>query len=57
MGTAGQAITLNSVSFSSTSGTWYLVDPNNHTIASAGFGHSFTATLALNGPYALDRPG
>src|SRR5271157_5313779 len=52
-GTAGQTITLNSVSFSSTSGTWYLVDPNNRTVASAGFTHSFSATLALSGPYAL----
>ena len=53
MGTAGEQLTLNSDSFSSTSGTWYLVDPNNHTVASAGFGSSFSATLALSGPYAL----
>ena len=53
MGTAGQTITLQSNSFSSTSGTWYVVDPNNRTVASARFGTSFTAALALSGPYEL----
>ena len=52
-GTAGEKITLHADSFSSTSGNWYLVDPNNRTLAGTTFGTSFTATLALNGPYEL----
>ena len=37
-GTAGEQINLTSLSFSSTSGNWYLYDPNNNEIAGAGFG-------------------
>ncbi len=57
MGTAGETITLASNSFSSTSGTWYVVDPNNRTVASARFGTGFTAALALTGPYELILEG
>ncbi len=58
-GTAGEEITLTSESFSSTDGTWYLVNPNNDDVASASFGSSFSqpVTLALTGPYELILAG
>ena len=56
-GTAGQKITLTSDAFSSTSGNWYLINPNNNEVTGAGFGSSFSATLPLNGPYVLELLG
>ena len=56
-GTAGEQINLTSDSFSSTSGNWYLYDPNNNEVAGAAFGSSFSATLRLNGPYELVLEG
>src|SRR5208337_3882153 len=59
MGTAGEQLTLTSDSFSSNSGTWYIVDPNNNQIASAPFGSSFSnpVTLGLTGPYEIVLAG
>ncbi len=52
-GTAGQAIDFQSGSFSSTSGTWSIIDPNGHTVASEAFGTDLATTLALSGTYYL----
>ena len=56
-GSAGETITLTSDSFTSTSGSWYLVDPNNASLGGASFGTSFTETLGLTGPYELVLQG
>ena len=56
-GTAGEQITLKSDSFSSTSGVWYLYNPNNNYLAGTTLGSSFSATLPLNGPYKLALEG
>ena len=57
MGSTGETVNLTSDSFSSTSGNWFVVDPNDNQVATASFGTSFTATLAIPGLYTLVLAG
>ena len=57
MGSTGETVSLTSDSFSSTSGNWFVVDPDDNQLATASFGTSFTASLSITGLYTLVLSG
>ena len=56
-GSAAETLQFDSVSTSSTSGSWYLYNENNQEVAGAALGTDFSATLTVTGPYYLELVG